>query len=92
MPKNNFCDASEAAVSVHQSAKNSVDFAITKVLKNFTANISSKNIPVQELRSLMGHNKASSAHPTLCRCLSMSYKRPSTSIVFLVCSVGYKCA
>ena len=66
------CDASEAAVSVHQSAKNSVDFAITIVVRNnFTANISSKNIPAQEL----------SAHPTLCRCLSMSYKPPSTSIV-----------
>ena len=82
MLKNNFCDASEAAVNVHQSAKNSVDFAITEVVgKNFTANISSKNIPVQELRSLMGHNKVSSAHPTLCRCLSMSYKPPSASIV-----------
>ena len=84
MPKNNFCDASEAPINVHQSVKNSVDFVITEVVrKNFTANISSKNIPVQELQSLVGHNKASSAHLTLCRCLSMSYtcKPPSTSIV-----------
>ena len=82
MPKINFCDDSDEAVNVHQSAKNSVDFAITEVVrKNHTANISSKNIPVQELRSLMGHNKESSAHPTLCRCLSMSYKPPPTSIV-----------
>ena len=42
MPKNNFYDASEAALNVHESAKNSVDFAITEVVrKNFTANISS---------------------------------------------------
>ena len=35
MPKNNFCDASEAA-NVHQSAKHSVDFAIPEVVrKNF---------------------------------------------------------
>ena len=36
MPKNNFCDASKAALNVRQSAKNSVDFAITEVVrKNF---------------------------------------------------------
>ena len=82
MPQNNFCNAFEAALHVHQSEKNSVDFAITKVVrKNFTANVSFKNIPVQELRSYMGHNKASGAHQTLCRCLSMSYKPPSASIV-----------
>ena len=46
MSKNNFCDAFEAALNAHQSAKNIVDFAITEVLrKNFTANISSKNTP-----------------------------------------------
>ena len=40
MPKNNFSDASEAGINVHQSAKNSVDFAITEIVrKNFTANI-----------------------------------------------------
>ena len=36
MLKNNFCDASEVALNVHQSAKNSVDFPITEVVrKNF---------------------------------------------------------
>ena len=55
MSKNNFCDAFEAALNVHQSAKNIVDFAIAEVVrKNFTANISSKNTPVQELRSEKG--------------------------------------
>ena len=40
---------------MHQSAKNIVDPAITEVVrKNFTANISSKNIPVQELQSEKG--------------------------------------
>ena len=52
MSKNNFCDAFEAALNAHQSAKNIVDFAIAEVVrKNFTANISSKNTPVQELIS-----------------------------------------
>ena len=40
---------------MHQSAKNIVDPAITEVVrKNFTTNISSKNIPAQELQSEKG--------------------------------------
>ena len=55
MSNNNFCDAFEAALNAHQSVKNIVDFATAEVVrKNFTANISSKNIPVQELRSEKG--------------------------------------
>ena len=55
MSNNNFCDAFEASINAHQSAKTNVDFAIAEVVrKNFTANISSKNTPVQELRSERG--------------------------------------
>ena len=55
MSNNNFCDAFEAALNVHQSVKNIVEFAIAEVVrKNFTANMSSKNTPVQELWSEMG--------------------------------------
>ena len=55
MSNNNFCDAFEVALNAHQSVKNIVEFTIAEVVrKNFTTNISSKNTPVQELRSEKG--------------------------------------